>query len=356
MANLVFPKAKPIGVNSASSREAIRDSAAFPTKVIDYLKFDIFDQKTNTLVPPSKGGGSIYLYLPTSLQETHSQNWDTVNLGPAGKAALDAAQAAGLGSDGPVDMGTDEVADKIAKAAKAAAPQVAYTAASGVIATALSATGQQNNLDTAALTSLVGKKIFNPYAEAVYKGQAGFRTHKWDWQLIPKTADDAKEIYQIVSKFRKFSLPGKGDKNWLTIPEYFRAQIVRYVDKGGGNESIDNPETGGKGGILNAIMQFPTKLILKNMTVSMPNYTSLRSTMKKAEYIDFGALQYNLSLEFSETSFLTKESYGSPATSSAGQDTTDNDNDTTDPEMQSWLDAMRDMIGDFGPFTSANIG
>ena len=349
---LVFPKAKPIGVNSASSREAIRDSAAFPTKVIDYLKFDIFDQKTNTL---AKDGGPIYLYLPTSLAETQAQNWDAVNLGPAGRAALDAAQAAGLGSDGPVDMGTDEVADKISKAAKAAAPQVAYTAASGVIATALSATGQQNNIDTAALTSLVGKKIFNPYAEAVYKGQAGFRTHKWDWQLIPKTADDAKEIYQIVSKFRKFSLPGKGDKNWLTIPEYFRAQIVRYVDKGGGAESIDNPQTGGKGGLLSAIMQFPTKLILKNMTVSMPNYTSLRSTMKGAEFLDFGALQYNLSLEFSETSFLTKESYGSPAMESAGQDS-DNDNDTTDPEMQGWLDAMRDMIGDFGPFTSANIG
>jgi len=352
MASLVFPKAKPIGVNSASSREAIRDSAAFPTKVIDYLKFDIFDQKTNTL---AKDGGPIYLYLPTSLSEAQAQNWDTVNLGPAGNAALNAARDAGLGGDGPVDMGTDEVAESISKAAKAAAPQVAYTAASGVIATALSATGQQNNLDTAALTSLVGKKIFNPYAEAVYKGQAGFRTHKWDWQLIPKSADDAKEIYQIVSKFRKFSLPGKGQENWLTIPEYFRAQIVRYVDKGGGNESIDNPQTGGKGGILSAIMQFPTKLILKNMTVSMPNYTSLRSTMRGAEFLDFGALQYNLSLEFSETSFLTKESYGSPAIESAGQDS-DNDNDTTDPEMQGWLDAMRDMIGDFGPFTSANIG
>jgi len=352
MASLVFPKAKPIGVNSASSREAIRDSAAFPTKVIDYLKFDIFDQKTNTL---AKDGGPIYLYLPTSLAEAQAQNWDTVNLGPAGNAALNAARDAGLGGDGPVDMGTDEVAESISKAAKAAAPQVAYTAASGVIATALSATGQQNNLDTAALTSLVGKKIFNPYAEAVYKGQAGFRTHKWDWQLIPKSADDAKEIYQIVSKFRKFSLPGKGQENWLTIPEYFRAQIVRYVDKGGGNESIDNPQTGGKGGILSAIMQFPTKLILKNMTVSMPNYTSLRSTMRGAEFLDFGALQYNLSLEFSETSFLTKESYGSPAIESAGQDS-DNDNDTTDPEMQGWLDAMRDMIGDFGPFTSANIG
>ena len=161
MASLVFPKAKPIGVNSASSREAIRDSAAFPTKVIDYLKFDIFDQKTNTL---AKDGGPIYLYLPTSLSEGQQQNWDAINLGPAGNAALNAARDAGLGGNGPVDMGTDEVADNIAKAAKAAAPQVAYTAAAGVISTALSATGQNSNIDTAALTSLVGKKIFNPYA------------------------------------------------------------------------------------------------------------------------------------------------------------------------------------------------
>ena len=66
---LVFPKAKPIGVNSSSSREAIRDSAAFPTKVIDYLKFDIFDQKSNTI----KSEGPIYLYLPTSLQEQQAK-------------------------------------------------------------------------------------------------------------------------------------------------------------------------------------------------------------------------------------------------------------------------------------------
>ena len=45
---LVFPQAKPIGVNSTSSQDAIRSEAAFPTQVIDYLKFDIFDQKTDT--------------------------------------------------------------------------------------------------------------------------------------------------------------------------------------------------------------------------------------------------------------------------------------------------------------------
>ena len=181
---LVFPKAKPIGVNSSSSREAIRDGAAFPTKVIDYLKFDIFDQKSNTLVD---GTSSIYLYLPTTLKEQQSQNWEAITLGPAGNAALNAAKSAGLGGEGTIDFGNDETAAAISKAAQAAVPQVGYTAASKVINTALSATGQGGNIDTAALTSLVGKKIFNPYAQAVYKGQAGFRTHSWTWQLIPKS-------------------------------------------------------------------------------------------------------------------------------------------------------------------------
>tara|TARA_B100001094_G_C18147983_1_gene781978 strand:- start:881 stop:1924 length:1044 start_codon:yes stop_codon:yes gene_type:complete len=344
---LVFPKAKPIGVNSSSSREAIRDSAAFPTKVIDYLKFDIFDQKDNTLMD------TIYLYLPTSLNEVQAQNWDAINLGPAGKSALGAAQDAGLGSGGTVDFASDKVAQGISEAAKLGAGQLAYTAAAGVINQALSATGQSGNLDTNALTSLVGKKIFNPYAEAVYKGQAGFRSHSWNWQLIPKSADDASTIYQIVEKLRRYSLPGKGKGDWLTIPEYFRAQVVRYIDKGGGDESIENPGTGGRGGILSAIMQFPSKLVLKGMTVDMPNYTSLSSSLESSKYIDFGALQYNLKLDFSETSFLTKETYGSPVTAQGGQEY--QENDTEDETVQDWMNRMQSMIGDFGPFTSQNI-
>ena len=344
---LVFPKAKPIGVNSSSSREAIRDGAAFPTQVIDYLKFDIFDQKTNVLMD------TLYLYLPTSLKEVQSQNWDAVNLGPAGRKALTAAQDAGLGGGGEVDFASDKVAQSISEAAKMGAGQLAYTAAADVINKALSATGQSGNLDTAAVTSLVGKKIFNPYAESVYKGQAGFRSHSWNWQLIPKSASDASTIYQIVEKLRRYSLPGKGKGDWLTIPEYFRAQVVRYVDKGGGNETIENPGTGGKGGILSAIMQFPSKLVLQNMTVDMPNYTSLSSSLNKSKYVDFGALQYNLQLDFSETSFLTKETYGSPVTAQGGQE--EQENDSEDETVQSWLDRMQTMIGDFGPFTSQNI-
>ena len=89
------------------------------------------------------------------------------------------------------------------------------------------------------------------------------------------------------------------------------------------------------------------------MTVDMPNYTSLSSSLNKSKYVDFGALQYNLQLDFSETSFLTKETYGSPVTAQGGQE--EQENDSEDETVQSWLDRMQTMIGDFGPFTSQNI-
>ena len=174
---LVFPQAKPIGVNSASSRETITDGAAFPTEVIDYLKFEVFTQKENQLKD------TIYLYLPKQLSEKHNQGWGQVNLGPAGKELVGiAAEAAN--AEGGID--TDSVAEKIKSAAESAMPQIGYGAASKVINAAISATGGNTNVSREQLTSIIGKKIFNPYAEATYTGQGNFRDHSWNWELVPK--------------------------------------------------------------------------------------------------------------------------------------------------------------------------
>ena len=85
---LVFPKSKPIGVNSANSREAIRGEAAFPTRVIDYLKLDIYSHEQNTIQD------TIFLYLPKQLSEDYQVQYQKVTLGPAGAQAIGMAGAA----------------------------------------------------------------------------------------------------------------------------------------------------------------------------------------------------------------------------------------------------------------------
>ena len=150
----------------------------------------------------------------------------------------------------------------------------------------------------------------------------------------------------------RYSLPGKGNNNWLTIPEYFRCTHVRYVDRGGGNETINNPETGGSPGLLSAIMQFPTKMVLKAMTVNMSDYSSLKSTMPGQEYNDFGAMNYGLKLDFMETAFLTKETY-QPIPAAVPRQASGQNNYTED--QQQWMDMVTDMLGDFGPtYQSSN--
>ena len=51
-------------------------------------------------------------------------------------------------------------------------------------------------------------------------------------------------------------------------------------------------------------------MVCTGVNVSMPDYTSLRSAMTDSRFFDFGALKYSLKLDFKETEFLTKETYG----------------------------------------------
>lgn len=302
-APLVFPQAKPYGVNSSTSRETIRDESAFPTEVIDYLKFDIFDHRENTLKD------TIYLYLPKTLKEEYAQDWGAVKLGAAGDAIKDAARKV---IDAKGDLGQASFSDELKQFADSGVNQLGFKAGADAINSALGVVGQNAGLDRDSLASLTTGKIFNPYAESVFKGQQSFRKHNWTWTMIPKNAKEVRTIYQIIKTFRQSVLPGKSDKNWLNIPEYFRAQIVRYVDRGGGNEEIGNPKNGGFGGILSSIMQFPTKLVCDNFSINMPDYRSVRSTMANSKEADFGALRYDLSLSFQETEFLTKETFEPP--------------------------------------------
>tara|TARA_B100000902_G_scaffold56768_1_gene63613 strand:- start:1391 stop:2425 length:1035 start_codon:yes stop_codon:yes gene_type:complete len=341
---LVFPQAKPIGVNSTSSREAIKDDAAFPTNVIDYLKFDMFRHKDN-----KQYGDSVYLYLPKKLTEAYGQKWGKVDLGPEGGAALDAASKL-IGSD---DVTKEDFSKEIERYAKSAMPGIGYKAGASLINTALGATGSNPNLNRDTLSSLTQGKIFNPYAEAVYEGPTGFREHKFNFQLIPKSSADVVTIMKIIRQFRQATLPKKDGKNWLVLPEYFRLKIVRYVDKGGGKEEISNPDNGGMG-LLSSIVRFPTNLVMTNFSIDLDDRTSLKSTVGD-KWSDMGPLVYNLSLNMKETAYLTKDTF--EPSEGSGITGTGPGGRLTESEMESWAQGVFDRSGwgDFSSTNSANI-
>ena len=89
------------------------------------------------------------------------------------------------------------------------------------------------------------------------------------------------------------------------------------------------------------------------MTVNMSDYSSLKSTMPGQTYNDFGAMNYDLKLDFMETAFLTKETY-QPIPAANPNISTGQNNYTED--QQQWMDMISDMLGDFGPtYQSSNV-
>jgi len=293
---LIYPRAKPYGANSTNSQNAIRDEAAFPTEVIDYLKLEIYDPISDALIT------TLYLYLPAKLSESYKAKYAGVELGAVGAAAVGAARDAI--SAGGIGEGFAQQVESFAKAAK---PALGYSLGAAAINKVISATGGSGSLTAGALTQLTSGRVFNPYEEAIFQG-TDFRDHQFDFKMAPKDSSDVQTIVEIIDTLRKAMLPGKDGDNWLTIPNYFRIAVMRY--KGSGDsETISAPGDGS--GTLARIMQFPTNLVLTDMSVDLSpdgNYASLQTYLGDPT-ADYGPVSYNMRLAFKETSYLTKESF-----------------------------------------------
>jgi hypothetical protein len=319
---LVFPRVKPLGTSSVSSRKAVGNTASFPTEAMDYLKIDIFDsRKTSPYNYVGSGAGtgrskgkskeSIFLYLPANLSEQYTTKYNQVGLGAAGIAGTQMFQQGN----------TQDAGTMIAQAAEQGKTQIA----GNVAASAMNIANMGNsNITANDLAALAKRAIMNPYEETTFQG-VDYRTHTFQFKLVPRGPQDVVAITKIIQSLRVSMLPGtsgggdaggndvfsqidagtgRGDR-WLTIPDFFQLSIVRYK---GANETLDDdmapPET------LSFLMQFPTKCVLTNMSVNMTpdgHLNTLKNGDSKNDTYDYGPTAYELSLQFSETAFLTRE-------------------------------------------------
>ena len=339
--SLVYPRSVP----GSSLLQNKRDS--FETSFVDYLvikhhsstdgnPYSYIGNSGNYGGNSVLGGGAeaegslkntIYLYLPPRLQEQYSTNYQRTTVGAAGVQALDAGATALAGGD--VD-----IVSAIQTTAKAAKPQFVMdkiSAALGTINSALGASG--SNLDANSVGALVKKKVFNPYQETTFRG-TNYRTHNFSFQCQPRNKQESDELYKIINVLRKGMLPemqdadkadfttqdGENQENlteealsgsaagrWLGIPDYFRLDIIRIAGTPSEDGSLELSGGSPKG--LKRIMQFPTKVVLKNMNINLsPDgpYNSLKDAFDTN--MDYGPASFTMSLGFDETAFLTRNS------------------------------------------------
>ena len=299
---LVFPRVKPLG-SSGSSRRSVRDVAQYPTEVIDYLKLSIYEHEQGRGQNSSKGSGTnkgqLYLYLPPGLNEKYTAKYEGKNLGAVGAAVIDAAGDA-LGSG-------QEIGNSIARAADAAKPALGFKVGATAINTLVGEVSPYGfNVDSNDLAQLTQGRIFNPYEEMLFKG-VQFINHSFKFTMVPKSASDVEVIYKIINTLRQSMHPDKSsDNNWLSIPDKFTAEIVRYTSKGDDEELGEGTAAGG---YMNSLLRFPHKMVLQDMSVDFGDSTAIRSQIPGAENQDFGFAVYNMTLSFQEIKYRTREDF-----------------------------------------------
>ena len=138
-------------------------------------------------------------------------------------------------------------------------------------------------------------QVLNPHKAVVYQGPGGFRTFSFTFILVPKSADEAKEIFNIVKFFKKRMHPGTGagaginnlSSVTLTYPDEF--EIKYYVN----NKLVDGSDS--------------TKPLFKIHNCFMESFATDYTTSSLVSFMDDDQpLTTTILMGFKETQLLTK--------------------------------------------------
>ena len=259
-----------------------------------YITFIARRSYTSTTSTRGQSNGSVVLYMPPdALKTSYSQTIGDIDAranillhqakGTGAGSALasgDIGSVADIIKTGGKGMELSKMKDLAATLATAGAAAVVAGLASGDVGQAVSrATGQ----------------IMNPHKAVVYQGPGGFRSFSYTFQLVPKSADEAKEIFNIVKFFKKRMHPGTGaggindiSSVTLTYPDEF--EIKYYVN----NKEVDGSDH--------------TKPLFKIHNCFMESFATDYTTSGLVSFLDDAQpLTTTISMSFKETQLLTKK-------------------------------------------------
>ena len=260
-----------------------------------YITFTAKRSYTSTTSTRGQDNGSVVLYMPPdALKTSYSQGIGDVEMG--GFIALAGSDMKATGAQMAGGDFTGAMASALAIKGKIAGAEklnvladVGKAAAGGLLKKFAGTQGGQ------AVSKATGQ-ILNPHKAMVYQGPGGFRTFSFTFVLVPKSADEAKEIFNIVKFFKKRMHPGTGagaginnlSSVTLTYPDEF--EIKYYVN----NKEVDGSDH--------------TKPLFKIKNCFMESFSTDYTTSSLVSFLDDGnPLTTTISMGFKETQLLTKK-------------------------------------------------
>jgi len=252
----------------------------------DYVLFQHYQYKSRGGVSIDAGppaDGHIRLYMPTTTpQISNSQGWGDVSIpGPIGQAVIGAANSAGeaigvlAGAEG-TSMGSsiDKLKNTFTGAMKNGRGIVGQIG--------INAVASKLPLNAKQLTSLSMGKIFNPNTELTYDGP-GLRTFGMGFNFIPKSAQEATMVNNIIREFKTWGAP-RDEGAMFELPHVWK---VTYV-------------SGGKSTTMNRFKP----AALTNITVQANPSLSYHST-----YTDGTPIETAITLDFKEVELVTRQDH-----------------------------------------------
>ena len=260
-----------------------------------YIRFIARRSYTSTQSSRGTSNGEVVLYMPPdALKTSYTKAIGDMEMGgfislarsdiAGAGAAMAAGDITGAMKAAGVLKGDAQGADKIE-----ILKDMGKAAASGALKKFAGPQGGQ------AVSKATGQ-ILNPHKAVVYQGPGGFRTFSFTFQLIPKSKDESKEIFNIVRFFKKRMHPGTGggaginnlSSVTLTYPDEF--EIKYYVN----NREVDGSDF--------------TKPLFKIKNCFMESFSVDYSTSSLVSFMDDGnPLTTTIAMSFKETQLLTKK-------------------------------------------------
>ena len=248
----------------------------------------------------------VYLAMPKGLQTSYRPSYRQIDLGVVGVAAV---QALNAGQD------TESISKIIQQGANAAMPEVISSTLAQTASSLAQVGGLQGGLDSNSLQALTRGRVFNPFKENIFTGM-NFREHTFNFKLLARSAQEAKEMQSILNYFKEGSVPNIGSSDdqrgtkkiegltrslsgnrFFTVPDSFNIKFIRLRPDGSADAE------GNKDFMHFKIHPSVCTGIIVNYTPD-GQYTSFKSPDGDAsKSIQVPAL--NLTLSFTETKLIT---------------------------------------------------
>jgi len=224
----------------------------------------------------SRTNDAIILYMPPSILANYAAQYKNTELG------ADVGQVAGMASK--ADMSSvGGIVDLIKGGAGIGAHKV-ERAGLGIIGAALGG-------DLNAARDKLSNRAQNNFLEATFTG-LDFRKFSFSWKFTPKSPTEAKQVQQIIKKFKFHMLPeikGGDHGRWFTTPAEFD---LFYMFRGDENTWINKIHT----------------CVLVNMEVNYaPNGYQTFRPIEDPNNTGAPPIEIDMKLDFQETKLVTKE-------------------------------------------------